>query len=362
MPDPQLARARLVAQSLVTREHATPTDAVRTLVAMQGQDLPGVIASAALRTRSGDVAEVLEEMSAGHLVRGYPMRGTVFLMAATDVLWVSGLCAAPAQRASANRRGQLGLDATKVERAREVAVAALSAAPVGMLRSEVMALWEADGQPTAGGVGYHVLTYLMGEGTVCHGPWNGTEQNIVLTSTWLPAGTSLEGRFNGDRIAAIAELLRRYLVSHGPATIRDFAWWTKLSLKEIRAALPQAAGGLESDGAAEPTYWREGLLEEVREAGTEASRPMLLPGFDEFILGYRDRSFAMTKEEEKLLVPGNNGVFRRSVVMDGEVRGFWRRGGRPGRRTLDLEPFGTIPATVHAKLEDLFTGFPVITP
>lgn len=362
MPDPQLARTRLVAQSLVSRHHASPTAAVESLGAMQGQDLPGVIASAALRTTSGDVGEVLEEMRAGRLVRGYPMRGTVFLMAATDVLWMSGLCAAPAQRASVNRREQLGLDAAKVDRAREVAVAALAAAPGGMPRSEVMALWDADGQPTSGGVGYHVLAYLMGEATVCHGPWNGTEQNIVLTSTWLPVGTSLEDRFNGDRIAAVAELLRRYLASHGPATIRDFAWWTKLPLKEIRAALPRAADELESDGAAEPAYWREGLLDEVREAGTEASRPMLLPGFDEFILGYRDRSFAMTKEEEKLLVPGNNGVFRRSVVMDGKVRGFWRRGGRPGRRTLDLEPFGTIPAKVHAHLEDLFTDFPVITP
>lgn len=361
MPDVQLARSRLVAQGLVTRSHQSPTGAVESLVAMQGQDLPGVIASAALRTSGGDVNAVLEDMRAGRLVRGYPMRGTVFLMAATDVLWVTQLCAAPTQRAAVARRSQLGLDEEKVCRARVVAVEALSAENEGISRSGVLARWDDDGQATAGGVGYHLLSYLMAEGTLCHGPWNGTEQNIALTSSWLPSGTSLEERFNGDRVAAITELLHRYLNGHGPATIRDFAWWTKLPLREIRAALPEATVELARDGATEPSYWRQGLPDEVLAAGAEADRPMLLPGFDEFILGYQDRTFAMTSDQEKLLVPGNNGVFRRSVVVGGEVRGFWRRGGRPGRRAMELEPFGKISVGERKRLEELFRDFPVIT-
>lgn len=358
MPDPQLARTRLVAQGLVTRPYDTPTAAVTALGAMQGQDLPGAIASAVLRTREGDVESVLEDLREGRLVRGYPMRGTVFLMAATDVLWVSELCAAPALRASANRRHHLNLDQAKVDRAREVAVEALSTEAYGLPRDEFLARWDAAGQPTSGGVGYHLLAYLIGEGTLCHGAWNRTDQNIALTSTWLPSGTGLQARFNGDRIAATAELLRRYLMGHGPATIRDFAWWTKLPLKEIRAALPAATRELESDGADEPSYWRAGLLDEVAQVGNEASNPLLLPGFDEFILGYQDRTFAMTKEQELLLVPGRNGVFRRSVVVDGAVKGFWRRGGRPAKRALEVEAFETLPEKTLARLEGLFSSFP----
>ncbi|RMB61192.1 winged helix DNA-binding domain-containing protein [Tessaracoccus antarcticus] len=361
MPDPQLARTRLVAQSLTTRPHDNPHAAVAALLAMQGQDLPGVIASAALRTRSGDVDDVLAELCAGRLVRGYPMRGTVFLMAAADVLWVSELCAAPALRAAANRRHHLGLDQAKVDRARELAVEVLSVEPNGLPRSEFLARWEADGQPTAGGVGYHLLAHLIGEGTLCHGAWNGTDQNIAWTRTWVPEGSDLAGTFNGDRTAGIAELLRRYLVGHGPATIRDFAWWTKLPLRDIRAALPEATMDLEDDGADEPSYWRAGLLDEVAAVGKDASRPLLLPGFDEFILGYQDRTFAMTAEQEVLLVPGRNGVFRRSVVVDGAVKGFWRRAGRPGSRTLEVEAFTPIPAATQAGLERLFGSFPVVT-
>lgn len=333
-----------------------------TLGAMQGQDLPGVIASAALRTHTRDVSAVVEEIWAGHLVRGYPMRGTVFLMSATDMMWVSQLCAAPALRAAANRRHHLGLDEAKVNRAREVAIEVLSPVPAGLPRTEFLEHWEADGQPTSGGVGYHLLAHLIGEGTLCHGAWNGTDQNVALTRTWLPQGTDLETLFNGDRVAATTEWLRRYLNGHGPATIRDFAWWTKLPMREIRAALPGAAAQLESDGADEASYWRPGLLDEVAEAGGAASQPLLLPGFDEFILGYQDRTFAMTREQEVLLVPGRNGVFRRSVVVGGTVRGFWRRAGRPGRRTLDVEEFTPIPKTARTRLERLFTNFPDIGP
>ncbi len=361
MPDAQLARTRLVAQGLITRHHASPVDAVASLGAMQGQDLPGAIASAALRTSSGAVADVLDALRTGELVRGYPMRGTVFLLAAGDLLWMSQLCAAPALRSAAQRRHQLDLDDAKVDRAREVAHRVLSDAPDGLPRTEFLSHWDADGQPTAGGVGYHLLAYLIGEGTLCHGAWNGTDQNIALARTWLPPGTDLAAMFNGDRTAATAEMLRRYLLGHGPATIRDFAWWTKLPLREIRAALPAATADLESDGANEPHYWRAGLLDEVSAVGKETSRPMLLSGFDEFILGYQDRTFAMTKEQEKLLVPGNNGVFRRSVVFDGAVQGFWRRAGRPGKRSLEVEAFVPIPVVKQARLERLFGSFPVVT-
>ncbi len=69
-----------------------------------------------------------------------------------------------------------------------------------------------------------------------------------------------------------------------------------------------------------------------------------------------DRTFAMTAEQELLLVPGRNGMFRRSVVVDGAVVGFWRRAGRPTRRTLEVEEFAPLPRTVHARLEKLFAA------
>lgn len=351
------AAVRLVAQGLVTRPYATPTEAVAAFGAMQGQDLLGAISSVALRTSTGDPAEVLAAMDEGTIVRGYPMRGTVFLVAADDLAWMTELMAAPALRASERRRPQLGLTNDHLRRAAELAASALRA-PRGLSRAELFAVWDAGGVPTPGGRGYHLLSALIHEGLACYGPWNGADQNIVLASSWLPAGSDLQGRFNGDRVAAVTELLRRYLTSHGPATLRDFAWWTKLTLTEIRAAAPQATAGLDQWVADEPAWCRGRLADEVAALGRAVDAPLLLPGFDEFILGYPDRLFAMTQAQLDQLVPGGNGVFRRAAIVGGKVVGFWKRGGRPGKRVLDLEELARISATNRARLERAFGQFP----
>lgn len=357
-------RGRLLAQGLITRPFATPGDAVRAFGAMQGQELPGALASAALRTQEGSIGAVIADLDAGRIVRGYPMRGTLFLMAAEDLLWVSALCNPGTLKAARKRRGQLGLTDAHVERAREVAQVVLPDHASGLPRAELFAHWERAGTPTAAGCGYHVLAHLIGEGDLCFGPWNGADQNVVTTAQWLPAGTGLDQRFNGDSVPATAELLRRYLSSHGPATLRDFAWWTKLPLRDIRPAHALVAAEFESGTGAgtEAEYWRPGLVNDLSEAGSAVKRPLLLPGFDEFILGYADRLFAMTAEQHDLLVPGNNGVFGRSVVVDAQVRGLWKRAGSPGRRTLEVSAIRPLPARTVKTLDAVFARFPFVGP
>ena len=362
MVDAQLAGRRLVAQGLIEPRHGSVRDVVLAFGAMQGQDLPGVIASVALRLPVLEVAQVLEAFNTGEIVRGYPMRGTVFVVPAADVTWMTQLCAGVPLRAAVGRREAIGLTDASVDAARESLLEALAEAPGGLSRPEVAALWEREalglGRPHV----YHLLTLFMHEALLCWGPWNGTEQNVVSAAAWLPAARTLEDRFNGDEVAACAVLLERYLLSHGPATLRDFAWCTKLPLRTIRAALPLISDRLESDGAEEPSFWRPGLLENIQALGSLVDQPLLLPGYDEFILGYPDRKFAMTAEQEQLLVPGNNGVFRRSAVADSLVKGFWRRGGRPGRRSLTIEPFGKTLVRHHKAWERRFRDFPFPLP
>src|SRR5690606_32592991 len=176
---------------------------------------------------------------------------------------------------------------------------------------------------------------------------------------------TLEARFNGERVPAVAELLRRYVLSHGPVTIRDFGWWTKLPLKDIRAALELLAGEFESDAATtegEPRHWRPGLLDEVTAIGRTTAATLLLPGFDEFVLGYGDRLFAMDEREHAALVPGNNGVFKKSVVRAGRVVGTWTRSGRAGKRKLDLTEFAAHSPRQVATLQRLFADYPWVSP
>ncbi|MEZ5086300.1 MAG: winged helix DNA-binding domain-containing protein [Tessaracoccus sp.] len=356
MPDRELAQRRLVAQGLVTRPYPTPQDAVRAFGAIQGQDLPGALASAALRS-TGRIEDVLAALNDGSLVRGYPMRGTIFLAAADDLRWMTELMAGAPLRGAGPRRRELGLDDEQFDRAGAILLDALEKTSRGLSRSEVLARLDDAGLSTAGGRGYHILYTLMSRSVLCYGPWNGAEQNIVAVNSWLPAGSGLEQRFNGDEVAATAEVMRRYFTARGPATVRDFSWWSKIPLTQCRAALP-LVDGVEQLPGDEPAYARPGLIDEVAELGRAVSKPLLLPGFDEFILGYQDRLFAMTPEQHVQLVPGNNGVFRKSIVVGGLVKGFWLAKGRSGTRTLDAAPFRPLAKTTEAAVRRRFAEYP----
>lgn len=367
---------RLHAQGLLARAardsrapYPTVHAAARECGAHQGQDLAGVVASLALRT-SGTVHDVTEAFSAGQIVRGYPMRGTVFVTASEDLRWMTQLCAAPAIRAAQKRRPSLGLDDDDVARARDIllSLTADRSAPGlgdGVARAELFDGWRAGGIDPARGRGYHLLVHLISTGTAVYGPWTGSDTAVVDASQWLPAGSGLTDRFDDDRVAAAAELLRRYLHSHGPATLRDFAWWTKLPLGTARAALPLIEDSLEScaiPGTDETAYVRPGLLEDFAERRTDAMKELLLPGFDELVLGYPDRGALMETDALPVLVPGNNGVFKRAAIRRGQVVGTWTRSGPAGRRTLALTPVTSVSEAQRKRFEARFAAFPYTSP
>lgn len=359
MVDAALGRVRLVAQGLVTRPFNTPTEVAAAFGAQQGQDLPGVLASLALRTRDGGIDAVLEACARGEIVRGYPMRGTVFLTAAADLRWITELCVEKSLRESSRIIKSRGIGTEHVERSAALAAEELAGGP--RPRAQVYARWEDAGLSEAQGANYHLMFHHIARGMLCYGPVIDGDHYVVLAESWLPEGSGLEDRFNGDRDAACAELLRRYLNTRGPATLRDFSWWSKLPLGQIRRAFPLVRDRFEELPGDEHRYQRNGLADEMAAMGRRASRPILLPDFDEFILGYQDRLFALTEADHRKLVPGNNGFFRRSAVANGRVVGSWQRKGAPGRRNLELNCFTDLSDRVVTGFEKAFTSWPFLT-
>ncbi|MFV0430319.1 MAG: winged helix DNA-binding domain-containing protein [Arachnia sp.] len=350
MVDAALGRRRLVAQRLITASHGSAAAVVADAGAMQGQDLPGVMASIALRLGHHDTDAVIGAFNDGTVVRGYPMRGTIFAVAAADLAWMTELCSG--RISTARRRAQLGITDEVEAIARGTFESEVTQRGIG--RADLLQAWQRAGIDTGGGRGYHLILGLMLAGHACYGAWNGTDQNLMPAGEWLPARSGIAGRFNGDLVAAAAELLRRYLWFRGPATLRDFAWWTKLPHSMIRPAFELIADDVAGEAG---SYHRPGLDTD----GLPARRPRLLPAFDEFVLGYPDRGFAVPGEHRDRLIPGNNGVFQPAVIVGGTCRGLWRRGGRPGKRSLVLEAFGDIGPRHRAALEHRFAEFPFVT-
>lgn len=331
MVNPALVDARLVAQGLVVPQASSPARLLGLTGPMQGQDLTGVMSSIALRLSGSGVRDAFD---AGDIVRGYPMRSTVFAMAVQDAAWITDLCSDQQRRESTRRLEKDGFGPADVGRAHDL----FHASP-GLSRKSLGALWARHGFPDDTGLRYLMIRDMMLHGTAVYGPFDGPDQ-LIVAAPWSDP-------FNGDRTAATAELLRRYLTSHGPADLRDFAWWTKLPQKLIRDAFDEIADHVETtDGL----HHRPGLYDEVAAVKRKAHGTFVLPAFDEIVLGYRDRLAFMTATHHDQVAPGNRGVFRRTVVRGGKFVATWSSGG--------LAPFHPLSATAERDVNRALGRFP----
>ncbi len=331
-------RMRVAAQGL-----ARPRDGVRAAVtgslAMQAQDLRQAEWAIGSRVAGSTVDDVWAAFAAGAVVRSWPMRGTLFAVAPADLRLLLPLTAERQMRTAQPRHRQLGLTDADVDRARDVAGTELAGGGA-LTRPELLAAWTAAGLDVTGQRGPHLYGRLAHQGLLCLGPPRGESaggvlQAFVLLDEWAP------GEPPRDRAAAVAEVVRRYLAGHGPATERDLAWWTGLTLTEVRAgfaAVRDELSEVRCDGA---VLWTLGDPPPAEPDGVRA-----LAGFDELLLGVADRSHVLAAEHRDAVVPGGNGVFFPLLVEDGEVVGTWRRVVTRGRATVAVSPFdGTTDPT-----------------
>ena len=351
----RLATLRLASQRIGGSEPSTPGERVRWMLAMQAQDLPGAKWSVGIRGPGMTQAAVDVACNAREIVRSWPMRGTLHLVPAEDLGWMLELTATRALASAASRRNVLGIAAADVERARGIAVASLTGGHV-LARDAILASIAAGGVRTDGQRGYHLLWYLAQTGTLVLGATEGRQQTFALLDEWVPEPRRLE------HDEALGELAFRYFRSHGPATTRDLARWSGLTMRDVRRGLAVSGGqlaSLELDGV---TYH---LAPEALSEVPPAPCVHLLPGFDEYLLGYADRSAALAPAHGRAVVPGGNGMFLPTIVADGEVVGTWRRIVNAREIVVDTMPFGPLPGPFRvglieaARAYGAFLGMPV---
>jgi hypothetical protein len=269
--------------------------------AIQAQDYGQALWAIGARLRQGTVADVERAIAEGRILRTWPMRGTLHFVAPA---LAKAMVAASAPRMLAStrrRREQLGLDEGVLARAMALFARVLGGRQA-MTRPALMERLREAGIAPDGQRGYHLLYHAAQTGLICVGPMAGKQQTFVLLDEWAPAREDL------GREELLARLAGTYFRSHAPATEQDFAWWAGLTLADARRA---AAG-----------------LEEPEDRAAPAARVHLLPGYDEFLLGYRDRSAVLDPAHADRVVPGGNGVFKAIVVVDGRVVGTWKKSPR----------------------------------
>lgn len=317
--------ARLTAQLLAGEPARDPVAVAERLLAVQAQDPRGARLAVRARTlgsgtRAADVDRALTQERS--LVISWLNRGTLHLVRREDWPWLHALTTPQLRTGSARRLAQEGVpprDAERGVQAVERAVAADGPLTREQLRERVAAA----GVRTEGQALVHVLMAASLRGLVVRGPLAGARHAFALVRDWLGE----EALRSVDRDAALAELARRYLAGHGPASDRDLARWAGLPLRDARAGLQAIAPRLAQrpDGLAD-------LAE--RPAAAPLPPPRLLGAFDPLLLGWTSRADVLGEHADSGIVT-SNGIFRPFALVRGRAAGIWSYAGG----TVALEPF-----------------------
>ncbi|MEZ0607210.1 winged helix DNA-binding domain-containing protein [Fibrella sp. WM1] len=306
----EIANNRLANQQLVHSGLPTPADVVAWMGAVQAQEYEQAKWAIGLRLPGSTEAAVEAAIQRADIVRTHLMRPTWHFVAAADIDWLLDLTAPHVSRLLAARKRELELDDELLAKSWTVLERVLGDHTY-LTRDEVMQQLQQAGIRTDATRAYHLMFLAELAGVVCNGPFTGKKHTYALLRERVPIRRQL------SRDEALTELAKRYFTSHGPATLNDFVWWSGLSTGDARRGIEGAGTYLRAELINKKPYW---LADQTR-GSLPAGTVHLLPAFDEFMVGYVDRSASLAAE---LAQQTGNGLFKPILVVDGQVSGLWK--------------------------------------
>jgi len=311
---------------------------VASLCAMQAQDYSAAKWAIGLRSPGMQDADVEQAFNDGLILRTHVLRPTWHFVTPADIRWLLTVSAPRIHAASAYYYRQSGLDSKTISKACTVMQRVLEGGKT-LTRAELGTHLLRLKIPAQGLMLAYVVMHAELEGVICSGPRRGKHFTYALLSERAPKSRVL------DREAALGELASRYFASHGPATVRDFAWWSSLTITEAQRAIDSASQPLESTSLDGKVYWNgDG------ETGTsKGASALLLPNYDEYLIGYKDRGPVLDSTQTANMVARSNGAFANHVAIDGRLAGSWSRTIKPGSVLIEVSPYRKLtPAHVRA--------------
>jgi hypothetical protein len=332
---------RLYHQRITHSTFKDATQVVAWLGAMQGQDYAGAKWSFGVRLPGITDEDMEQALTAGRILRTWALRGTLHYVAPADIHWLVGLIAPRQIAANARRYKELELDEPTLARSTTLIAEALQGGKP-LTRSELFAILEENHLSTAGQRGVYMLQRAALERLIYQGPM----RRNVTTFLALREGKTR------PKDEALAELARRYFTSRGPATLADFTHWSGLPISEARAGLASLKSELVEERIDGQVYC---LSPEAVKAPERSL--YLLPGFDEYVLGYRDRSAVLEAQFANAICPGGNGMFMATMVSEGRIIGTWKRTIKPKVVEIAFNPFRPLYADERGVLDEAAARF-----
>jgi hypothetical protein len=350
-----ITRLRLHNQRLSTTTFENPVDVVGWLGAVQSQDYPGAKWALGQRIRNATDAAIEQAFNEGVILRTHVMRPTWHFVKPEDIRWMLALTAPRVNALSATYYRKLELDTTTFKHSNTLLTKALQGGKQ-LTRAELTSLLQKNGIATDDLLRF---TYLIIraelDGIVCSGARRGKQFTYALLDERAPHARTLE------RDEALAELAKRYFVSHGPATLKDFVWWSGLTMADARKGLDSIRFQLISDVENGQTYWFANSIPTRAPSLTVH----LLPDYDEYTVGYTDRSAIFDLTHTNKLDSRGSELAQYTIVLDGHIAGTWKRILKKNDVVIELVRFRTLTEAEDRAIIDAaarygkFLGLPV---
>jgi hypothetical protein len=275
--------------------------------AVQAQEYGPAKWALALRSSAATTNAAVERaVDEGLILRTHVLRPTWHFVTPADIQWMLELTGPRVHRIMSNYDRRLGLGPDVMTRAAGVIERALGDGGP-LTRQELGAHLSRAGLPAKAMDLAHIMMYAELEALICSGPRRENRFTYALLADRAPAARRL------PREEALAELTSRYFRSHGPATLRDFVWWSGLKVSDGKRGLEMV--GARSDEVDGLKYWTLGRTSRI--AGNRKTAVHLLPVYDEYLVAYRDHQ--VVPRPAYVL-----GSFQHALVIGGQVVGGWR--------------------------------------
>ena len=324
----ELLRQRLHNQLLSQTKFTQPSQVVAWLGAVQSQDYAGAKWALAQRTKGLADAAIEGAFADGEILRTHILRPTWHFVTPVDIRWMLALTAPRVRAAMAYMNRQLGLDTAIFKKSNAVLIKALQGNKQ-LTRPELGQILQKAGVPMDGLRLAHLMARAELDGIICSGARRGKQFTYALLDERAPQAKTLE------HDEALAELTRRYFTSHGPATLQDFVWWSGLTTTEARKGIEFVKSQFEREVVGDQTYWfiASGFT------GKRSSTVHLLPDYDEYTVGYTDRTAIFDNSHTDKLDARGSILAQYSIMINGQVAGTWKRAIKKNEVVIELVPF-----------------------
>lgn len=321
----QLAFQRLFQQRLTRDGCASPAEVVNWLGAVQAQDYLGAKWSLGMRMENATDDLIERAFNAGDILRTHMMRPTWHFVSPEDIRWIQALTSPRVHAGNAYMYRTLNLDDALLLRCNDEVARALEGGRQ-LTRAELGAALAQKGiEADSMRLGY-IIHHAELDAVVCSGPRRGKQFTYMLLSERAPRARTL------PRDEALVELTRRYFTGHGPASLHDLAWWSGLTLSDVRLGVEMAADELTSEEIDGQKYYASTAQSPTAEPSTQA---FLLPTYDELLIGYANFDRSRTAGQE---LQGQM-VFDSTIHYGGRIIGTWRRTLQRKSVIIELAPF-----------------------